>query len=320
MVLGIVASTVRFTEHRDARGKSMNRLAALVFLAATVVQSQQSAMSPDVGEQHSIDQLRAIVESVKNCPPVQMPSDIDMQGFTSTDGSPMNVVWNVELHPSIRGRYVGSIEFSEPSSLKPPPEDVICNKKEGHVAYCKHVWEIGMQVYERQLTYPLRFKYEFDVTPHGLEFLGSFKKTAQTEGEPWVAGGIDSNGCANKAIKSTLNTPNYAVTSNNKGVDFNLERTPAGIPKNLWIAANIGDADAQFYLGNLYEEGKGVPQDYVEAYFWLDLAASGKQETVPSEEIVKARDVSASRIPAALLLQTQERARKWFEDHPSKTE
>lgn len=39
-------------------------------------------------------------------------------------------------------------------------------------------------------------------------------------------------------------------------------------------AADQGDVEAQGTLGLLYSLGQGVPQDPVEAYFWLDLAAS----------------------------------------------
>jgi TPR repeat protein len=298
----------------------MNRFAALVFLAAIAAQSQQSAMSPDAGEQYSIDQLRAIVESIKSCPPVQMPPDIDMQGFISTDGPPINVVWNVELHPSIRGRYVGSLEFVEPSSVKPPPEEVICSKSKGHVAYCKHVWEINMQIYERQLVHPLRFKYEFDVTPHGLEFVGSFKKTTQTDGEPWVAGGIDSSGCAKKAIKTVLDSPNESTRISTSQITASQENRPPEIPKALWDAAKRGETDAQFTIGTMYEEGNGIPQDYAEAYFWLDIAASGNSDSTIRDVLIKTRDVSASHLTSTILLQTQERARKWVENHLSGTD
>src|SRR5512141_2304741 len=37
--------------------------------------------------------------------------------------------------------------------------------------------------------------------------------------------------------------------------------------------AEKGDADAQFILGFLYDEGKGVPQDYAEAAKWYGRAA-----------------------------------------------
>ena len=38
-------------------------------------------------------------------------------------------------------------------------------------------------------------------------------------------------------------------------------------------SAEQGDADAQNNLGSMYKEGQGVSQDYVQAYMWLDLAA-----------------------------------------------
>jgi hypothetical protein len=59
-----------------------------------------------------------------------------------------------------------------------------------------------------------------------------------------------------------------------------------------------------------------VPQDYAEAYFWLDLAAAGKIEN-DQEDIAKARDEAASHLTAADLSRVQERARKWFEAHPA---
>lgn len=38
--------------------------------------------------------------------------------------------------------------------------------------------------------------------------------------------------------------------------------------------ADQGDAPAQFYLGLMYDEGKGVPQDYTQAVWWYRLAAA----------------------------------------------
>jgi hypothetical protein len=37
-------------------------------------------------------------------------------------------------------------------------------------------------------------------------------------------------------------------------------------------AADQGNALAQFNLGSMYAKGHGVPQDYVFAYVWFDLA------------------------------------------------
>ncbi len=38
--------------------------------------------------------------------------------------------------------------------------------------------------------------------------------------------------------------------------------------------AEQGDADAQSNLGVMYDNGQGMPQDYVQAYMWLNLAAA----------------------------------------------
>jgi TPR repeat protein len=62
--------------------------------------------------------------------------------------------------------------------------------------------------------------------------------------------------------------------------------------------------------------GMGVTRDYAEAYFWLDLAASGN--THKPEEVAKDRDNAASHLSNVRLLQIQERARKWFEEHPAR--
>ena len=81
-------------------------------------------------------------------------------------------------------------------------------------------------------------------------------------------------------------------------------------------AAEQGKALAQNGLGRLYADGKGVPQDYVEAYFWLSLAtASGSHSSTNG---VDDRDLVASHLTKTVLLETQGRARNWFEDHPAK--
>ena len=43
--------------------------------------------------------------------------------------------------------------------------------------------------------------------------------------------------------------------------------------EQLRLAAEQGDASAQFRLGLLYDTGEGVPQDYQEAVKWYRLAA-----------------------------------------------
>jgi hypothetical protein len=167
----------------------------------------------DAGEQRATEELRAVAESIKTCPALELPQGavdplLAEEGFESVYGPPLNVVWNVEARISSRARYTGFIEFSEPSYLKLPPDDSYCNKPKMNKSECRRRWVMGTQIYQRQLDHPLQFRYEFDVTPQGLEFLRAFKKTRQTDNEPWVAGAMNSDACAVKAIKLVLNSPN----------------------------------------------------------------------------------------------------------------
>lgn len=84
-------------------------------------------------------------------------------------------------------------------------------------------------------------------------------------------------------------------------------------------AADQGDADAQYNLGLLYYSGDGVPQDFAESYFWLDVALPGTIALGSNQKLGRnARDAAAAKLTPSVLLQTQERARKWFEDHPAR--
>jgi TPR repeat protein len=47
-----------------------------------------------------------------------------------------------------------------------------------------------------------------------------------------------------------------------------------------WAAAERGFSDAQFNLGLMCRGGKGVPQDYVTADMWFNLAATGNQDAL----------------------------------------
>jgi ribosomal protein L40E len=82
--------------------------------------------------------------------------------------------------------------------------------------------------------------------------------------------------------------------------------------------AEQGDAIAQYNLGLDSSTGRCVPQDYVEAYFWFDLAAGGKPQADLTKLAVEAREEVASHLSPADLSCAQERTRKWVEGHPPK--
>lgn len=106
---------------------------------------------------------------------------------------------------------------------------------------------------------------------------------------------------------------------------FNLAsfyRYGQGVPKDdaqaaFWFrkAAEQGDSDAQYHLGFQYLFGWGVPENKVEAYFWLELAASGEPGTIKRGEVIRDRELAASNLAKPIVMQTQERARKWPTEH-----
>ena len=73
-------------------------------------------------------------------------------------------------------------------------------------------------------------------------------------------------------------------------------------------AAEQGDADAHYHLGNPYKIGAGVPEDYIHAYAWFNVAAANEdkgEETqselahkMTKEQIAKAQDLSQEMIEA----------------------
>jgi TPR repeat protein len=94
-----------------------------------------------------------------------------------------------------------------------------------------------------------------------------------------------------------------------------------GLPRDMvqaaaWYrkAAERGDVTAQGTLGVLYSLGQGVPQSYVEAYYWLDLAASvmGPKQ----EQYAQNRQMVGAHITTDELDEVEERVAKWLAAHP----
>jgi TPR repeat protein len=94
-----------------------------------------------------------------------------------------------------------------------------------------------------------------------------------------------------------------------------------GFPRDMaqaaaWYrkAAEQGDVTAQASLGVLYSIGQGVPRNDIEAYFWLDLAASVKG---PNQDKYAAnRQLIGTHITADQLEEVQYRVASWLAAHP----
>ncbi len=76
-------------------------------------------------------------------------------------------------------------------------------------------------------------------------------------------------------------------------------------------AAEQGVAEAQYNLGVRYGKGQGVPQDYVQAHRWFNLAASRYPPGEKRDKMVKYRDIAAKKMTPAQISEAQKLARKW---------
>ena len=68
--------------------------------------------------------------------------------------------------------------------------------------------------------------------------------------------------------------------------------------------AESGNATAQYNLGVFYDNGLGVPQDKINAYMWLSLAAAQGREGAAA-----IRDVMARRMTPAQIAEAQKLTR-----------
>jgi TPR repeat protein len=94
-----------------------------------------------------------------------------------------------------------------------------------------------------------------------------------------------------------------------------------GFPRDMaqaveWYrkAAEQGDVTAQASLGVLYSIGQGVSHDDVEAYYWLDLAASVKGPN--QEKYAASRQLIGTHITTGQLEEVQDRVAAWIAAHP----
>ena len=67
-----------------------------------------------------------------------------------------------------------------------------------------------------------------------------------------------------------------------------------------------GDARAQASLGAMYYHGQGVPQDYVQAHMWWNLAVSQGSENATSN-----CDKTARKVTPAQIAEAEKLAREW---------
>ncbi len=85
--------------------------------------------------------------------------------------------------------------------------------------------------------------------------------------------------------------------------------------KQLTFAADRGMVQAQARLGSIYADGKGVDQDYVQAYKWLTLSIDGAVENTGlyrrSKTTVEARKAIADKLTPQQIEEADQQVKEW---------
>jgi TPR repeat protein len=79
-----------------------------------------------------------------------------------------------------------------------------------------------------------------------------------------------------------------------------------GLEEIYRVDAEKGNSSAQFSLGFMYEKGQGVPQDYVQAYMWYNLAA-----TQGTKGAAQWREHIAAHMTPAQIAEAQKMTSEW---------
>ncbi len=74
--------------------------------------------------------------------------------------------------------------------------------------------------------------------------------------------------------------------------------------------SSSGDPPRLVILGLMYQDGQGVPQDYVEAHMWLNLATA-QSSGEDRDRYMKTRDTLAEEMTPEQIAEAQRRAREW---------
>jgi hypothetical protein len=170
--------------------------------------SSNQANSPNTGERRAIEQLRAIADAIKSCPPEVYKVSPDIQAVmwesTIESGPPESVTWDVVPNTnSIRARFLGSVEYLFPSDTKWASD--MCSRVKKKRECNDDYWHVFLPTYNREVAHPQQYRYEFEVTPNGLELLRGLSKVKQVDNEPWApAVGVES--CTRRAIHLVLGT------------------------------------------------------------------------------------------------------------------
>ena len=96
-----------------------------------------------------------------------------------------------------------------------------------------------------------------------------------------------------------------------RGVEKNLSETIKWWGK----AAELGNVDAQFALGNMYSGGFGIEKDYVRSYMWFDITAAQTESAWLGPIARSNRDALVDRMTAAEISKAKRMSADWMAKH-----
>ncbi len=128
------------------------------------------------------------------------------------------------------------------------------------------------------------------------------------EAAPWVAAAAGQGDPASlNWLKTQSEQNNHRASGRLANLLFASEDDRDHALSLFDRAANNGDVFAQFRLGELYATGDGVPQDYIRAHKWMNIAA-----TLGNESAVEKRAVISQLMTPTMLAEAQAATRAYF--------
>ena len=124
---------------------------------------------------------------------------------------------------------------------------------------------------------------------------------------------LKADNCIEMGVSTDKSKSSTAPNGANELDKLNNTNDPNNKQTVKWYrkAAEQGGALAQTLLGVMYNNGQGVPQDYVQAHKWFNIAGVSGYEVA-----TKGRDLAASMMNPAQIAEAQKLSRGWMEQHP----
>lgn len=254
----------------------MRWLIAILSLAGCVGAPAQTLVKIGDDSKPAVETLRRLAERIRSCP--EMVTSETRWGTKSDEikrtyeGPPHNVTWDVLPADTVRAPYLGYVEFSLPMRYWVPEAKQHKYNKTFGIGNTLDFENVLASASSAE-----RYRYEFDLGPEGLQFARALRRMPNAT--EWLDNQDAGKSCWHQAVTDTYvaSARVPAPDAPNARPQIESKQVSPGAIDARWgayrKAAEQGNAEAQWRLGWIYEDGEGVPQDYAEAAVWYRKAA-----------------------------------------------